>query len=56
MSDYRIKRAEELIADAEKLFETGSYKSANNRAYYSIFASMRAVLALEGVDFKIIQV
>lgn len=34
--DYHIKRAEELIADAEKLFETGSYKSANNRAYYSI--------------------
>lgn len=28
------------------------YKSANNRAYYSIFHSIRAVLALEGVDFK----
>lgn len=52
LSEYRLIRAEELIADAEKLFESGSFKSANNRAYYSIFASMRAVIALEGVDFK----
>lgn len=30
----------------------GRYKGATNRAYYAIFHSMRAVLALEGVDFK----
>ena len=28
------------------------YLSANNRAYYCIFHSMRAVLALDGIDFK----
>ena len=28
------------------------FKSANNRAYYSIFHSMKAVLALEPIDFK----
>ncbi len=28
------------------------YKGAANRAYYAIFHSMRAVLALEGADFK----
>ncbi len=28
------------------------YKSANNRAYYSIFHSIKAVLSLEPVDFK----
>ena len=26
--------------------------TANNRAYYSVFHSMRAVLALDEVDFK----
>ena len=28
------------------------YKSANNRAYYSIFHSIKAILALEPIDFK----
>ncbi len=28
------------------------YKAANNRAYYSIFHSIRAILALEPIDFK----
>ena len=28
------------------------YKTANNRAYYCVFHSMRAVLALDDVDFK----
>ena len=28
------------------------YKSANNRAYYSIFHSIKAVFALEPIDFK----
>ncbi len=49
---YRLDRAKELIADARNLYNTGSYKSANNRAYYSIFHAMRAVLALDEVDFK----
>ena len=29
-----------------------NYASANNRAYYCIFHAMRAVLALDGEDFK----
>ena len=49
---YRLDRAKELIADARNLYNTGSYKSSNNRAYYSIFHAMRAVLALDEVDFK----
>jgi len=32
--------------------ENEDYASANNRAYYSIFHAMRAVLALEQKDFK----
>ena len=49
---YRLERAKELIDDSRRLFESGSYKSSNNRAYYAIFYAMRAVLALDEVDFK----
>ncbi len=41
-----------MLNDAEYLFSKGSYKSGNNRAYYSIFYAIRAVLALEGIDYK----
>jgi uncharacterized protein (UPF0332 family) len=34
------------------MFEDGYYRIANNRAYYSIFHSMRAVLAFDGFDSK----
>ena len=34
------------------LYEGKLYKSTNNRAYYAIFHSIKAVLALEPVDFK----
>ncbi len=47
-----MERAKELIDDAKQLYKSGSYKSSNNRAYYAIFHAMRAVLALEEVDFK----
>ena len=52
LSRYRLQRAKELISDAESLFDRESYKSSNNRAYYAVFSSMRAVLALDGEDFK----
>ena len=34
------------------LHEAGQYRAANNRAYYSIFHTICAVLAKEGVAFK----
>ena len=34
------------------LFEGELYKPANNRAYYSIFHSIRSVLSIEPIDFK----
>ena len=49
---YRLDRAKEMIQDARQLSAAGSFKSGNNRAYYAIFHAMRAVLALEEVDFK----
>ena len=48
----RLNSAKEKVKVCELLFEAGYYKDANNRAYYSIFNSIRAILSLEPVDFK----
>lgn len=52
LSKHRLEQAKEELEDAKLLYNNKRYKSANNRAYYSIFHSIRAVLALEGIDFK----
>lgn len=52
LAAYRMSRAGELLQDAKLLFEADQWASANNRAYYSLFHAMRAVLALEKTDFK----
>lgn len=52
LAKYRLEKSAEMLNDAQVLFEKGGYKSSNNRAYYAIFHAMRAVLALEKIDFK----
>ncbi len=52
LSRYRFQKAREMLASARRDREAGDYASANNRAYYAIFHAMRAVLALDGEDFK----
>lgn len=42
----------EPLDTANLTFSSGQYRAANNRAYYSIFHSICAVLAKEGVSFK----
>ena len=37
---------------AELCDENGGYRDAVNRSYYAAFYALRAVLALEGTDFK----
>lgn len=50
---YRLARAKETLNTAVIIFdEVKDYTSANNRAYYAIFYAIRAVLALEQIDFK----
>lgn len=52
-SRYRLNKAKETLETAELIFNKGTdYTSANNRAYYSIFYAIRAVLAIEEKDFK----
>ena len=49
---YRLERAKQDLSDAEFNYKHKRYLNANNRAYYSIFHAIKAVLALERVDFK----
>jgi len=49
---YRMERAKEDLDVAVKMFEEKRYRIANNRAFYSIFHAMRAVLAFDGFDSK----
>lgn len=50
LAKVRIERAKELLDEAEELLEAGKYKSANNRAFYAIEKSMKALLAKQCID------
>ena len=49
---YRLARAKEEYETAELLYKENKLLAANNRAYYSIFYAIRAVLAIEKIDYK----
>ena len=49
---YRLERAKEEYETANLLFRENKLLAANNRAYYSIFYAIRAILAMEKIDFK----
>lgn len=48
----RLNAGKEKLAVCELLCDSGYYKDANNRAYYSIFNSIRAILSTIPIDFK----
>lgn len=52
LSRYRLDKAAEMLGTAQRDAAAEDYASANNRAYYCIFHAMRAVLALDGEDYK----
>ena len=52
LSKYRLAKAEETLETAKRDMNAEDYASANNRAYYCIFHAMRAVIALDGEDYK----
>ena len=49
---YRLETAKDELENAKLMYEYGRYKASINRSYYSIFHAMRAVLAIDRVDFK----
>ena len=52
LAKHRLEQAKEDLFSAKLNYEHNLYKSANNRAYYAIFHSIKSVLALEAIDFK----
>ena len=52
LAQYRIEKAETCYTAAKNLAEDGLYEDSANRSYYAIFHAVRAVLALDSVDFK----
>lgn len=51
LSKHRLEQAKEDLTASKILYDMQLFKSANNRAYYSIFHSMKAILVLEPIDF-----
>ena len=49
---HRLEQARDDLKASKTLYKEKLYKAANNRAYYSIFHSIRSVLSLEPIDFK----
>ena len=50
LAKLRLDRARELLTESQELLEKGAYKSANNRAFYAIEKSIKALLATELVE------
>ena len=52
LAKHRLEQAKEDLEAGKLLYDKNFYKSANNRAYYSCFHAIDAVLALEPKAFK----
>jgi uncharacterized protein (UPF0332 family) len=49
---YRLDQAARCLQTAERSIGVNDFEDAANRSYYCIFHAMRAVLALDRLDFK----
>jgi uncharacterized protein (UPF0332 family) len=52
ISKYRLALSRDCLVAAFNNIKSGDFKASANRAYYCIFNAMRAVLALDKLDFK----
>jgi len=53
MCDYSLLRLEKSLDDLEAsqiCYDAGKYNAAVNRAYYSVYHAIRAVLALDNIE------
>ena len=49
---YRHSLAKQTYNNAKMCFDNGFYRDCINRSYYAVFYAIRAVLALDSIDFK----
>lgn len=52
LSKYRISLAKETLANAKMCLDNRFFRDCINRSYYTAFYAVKAVLALESIDFK----
>lgn len=52
LAKYKLERVREEVDTAVLLFNNEKLRAANNRAYYSIYYALTAVLCLEPIAFK----
>lgn len=52
LMQYRLDMAKERLESSKLLLDNGRYKDSIGRSYYAIFTAIRALLALDGVDFS----
>jgi uncharacterized protein (UPF0332 family) len=52
VAKHKLERANEDLEAAQILFENKQFRAANNRAYYSCFHAVDAVLSIEPIAFK----
>ena len=50
LASVRMERAIELVDGAKELLQNERYKSANNRAFYAMEKTMKALLAMKEID------
>lgn len=52
LAGYRMNQSKDSLKAAKICFENNILKDAINRSYYAAFYAIKAVLALEEVDFR----
>lgn len=52
LMNYRLETAEEKLDAARVLLNAGKYKDSIGRSYYAMFSAVRAILALDGIDYS----
>lgn len=52
LMQYRLDMAKERLKSSKLLLDNESYKDSTGRSYYAIFTAVRALLAIDGIDFS----
>lgn len=52
LMQYRLAMAKERLESSHFLLDHQSYKDSIGRSYYAMFTAVRAILTMDGVDFK----
>ena len=50
--NYRLQTADEKLRSAKILLDAGAYKDSIGRSYYAMFSAIRALLAIDHIDFS----